>query len=501
MSPRNASAPTLGEMFGDRVPASASSLRVSEIGLDSRSLSRGDLFVACAGGQAHGLDYLGDALARGVAAVAWEPVPGREPPPVDLPVTCFPVPGLRKRLGELADRFYARPSSDIAVVGITGTNGKTTCAWLFARTLQALGQPCGLIGTLGSGFAGDLQQQGLTTPDVVAVHRRLADLRRAGASVVVMEVSSHALDQGRVDGVRFAAAAFTNLSRDHLDYHGDLAAYRAAKDKLFLSADTRSAIVNIDDSHGSSLFERLPERLQRIAVSANGRRVTKQEKFVRASRLRTQEHGLHIDIESSWGSATLQSPLLGHFNAANLLIVTALLLQRGVALADVVAALAEITAPPGRMETFVNDTGTTAIVDYAHTPDALEKALGAIREHARGRLICVFGAGGDRDRGKRALMGAVAARLADRIVLTDDNPRSEPAAQIVSDISAGIPAQADVTVIHDRKTAIETALADAGPGDMVLIAGKGHEETQVAAGRSRPFSDRDIVRQWRERPA
>src|SRR5210317_1122617 len=262
---------TLGEMFGERAPSAASALRVSGIGLDSRTLQRGALFVACAGGRKHGLDYLDDALARGAAAVAWEPVPGIAPPR-DVPVTCFAVPGLRQSLGELADRFYAKPSADVSVVGITGTNGKTTCAWLFANALQALGQRCGLMGTLGYGFSDDLQQQDLTTPDVVAVHRRLDELRSAGASAVVMEVSSHALDQGRVDGVRFAAAAFTNLSRDHLDYHGDLESYGAAKAALFLSASPGAAIINIDDDHGAALFARLPRSVQRISVSAHGHR-------------------------------------------------------------------------------------------------------------------------------------------------------------------------------------------------------------------------------------
>jgi len=494
-----ASASTLGEMFGEHVPAAASTQRVSGIGLDSRTLQRGALFVACAGGRRHGLDFLDDALEHGAAAVAWEPVPGRAPPQ-DVPVTCFAIPGLRRRLGELADRFYAQPSADLSVVGITGTNGKTTCAWLFANALQYLGQRCGLIGTLGSGFSNDLQQHGLTTPDVIAVHRRLDELRGAGASIVVMEVSSHALDQGRVDGVRFAAAAFTNLSRDHLDYHGDLDSYGAAKAALFLSAHPGAAIINIDDAYGAALFSRLPDSLQRISVSVGGRRASYDEGFILATAIAPHSGGLRIGFDSSWGAATLESRLLGAFNAENLLIVTALMLQRGIALPDAVAALSAISAPPGRMETFVDSAGTTAVVDYAHTPDALEKAIVALREHAKGRVACVFGAGGDRDRGKRPQMGEVAARLADRIVLTDDNPRSELPARIIADIRAGIPGEVDVTIIHDREQAILTALADATPGDVVLIAGKGHEQVQVAATR-RQFSDRDIVRRWQERLA
>jgi UDP-N-acetylmuramoyl-L-alanyl-D-glutamate--2,6-diaminopimelate ligase len=491
---------TLGEMFGERAPSAASALRVSGIGLDSRTLQRGALFVACAGGRKHGLDYLDDALARGAAAVAWEPVPGIAPPR-DVPVTCFAVPGLRQSLGELADRFYAKPSADVSVVGITGTNGKTTCAWLFANALQALGQRCGLMGTLGYGFSDDLQQQDLTTPDVVAVHRRLDELRSAGASAVVMEVSSHALDQGRVDGVRFAAAAFTNLSRDHLDYHGDLESYGAAKAALFLSASQGAAIINIDDDHGAALFARLPRSVQRISVSAHGHRAEDGSGYVYATRIASHDRGLRIEFESGWGAATLESRLLGAFNAENLLIVAALLLQRGIALPDALAALSSVGAPPGRMETFAGHAGTTAIVDYAHTPDALEKVLVALRGHGSGRLVCVFGAGGDRDRGKRRQMGEVAARLADRIVLTDDNPRSESPAQIVADIRAGIGGDVEVTVIHDRELAIRTALDGAAPGDLVLIAGKGHEQTQLGAGGSRQFSDRDAVQRWLERTA
>ncbi len=494
-----ASASTLGEMFGEHVPAAASTLRVSDIALDSRTLRRGGLFIACAGGHQHGLDFLDDALEHGAAAVAWEPVPGRAPPH-DVPVTCFAIPGLRQRLGDLADRFYAQPSADLAVVGITGTNGKTTCTWLFANALQYLGQRCGLMGTLGSGFSDALQQQDLTTPDVIAVHRRLDELRDSGASIVVMEVSSHALDQGRVDGVRFAAAAFSNLSRDHLDYHGDLESYGAAKAALFLSAHPGAAIINIDDAYGAALFRRLPDSLQRVSVSMRGRRASHDEGFIRATAIAAHSGGLRIEFESSWGGATLESRLLGAFNAENLLIVTALMLQRGIALSDAVAALSAISAPPGRMEAFVDTAGTTAVVDYAHTPDALEKAIVALREHGQGQVICVFGAGGDRDRGKRSQMGEVAARLADRIILTDDNPRSEVPAEIVADIRAGIHDDADVTIIHDREQAILAALAAAVPGDLVLIAGKGHEQVQVAARRRR-FSDRDVVRRWQERSA
>ncbi len=499
MSERLDAGMTLGEMFGERVPVAAAGARIPALALDSRLLRPGGLFLACAGGRSHGLEFLEDALSRGAAAVAWEPAAGQSAPPADVPVPCFAVPHLRARLGTLADDFYRHPSADLAVVGITGTNGKTTCAWLFAHALQRVGSRCGVIGTLGSGFVDDLREQGLTTPDVIAVHERLAHLRRAGASVVVMEVSSHALDQGRVDGVRFAAAAFTNLTRDHLDYHGDLARYGDAKQKLFFDAGPAAAIVNIDDDYGADLFDRLAGNLPRVAVSARDRRPATDVDFVCAEKVISIETGLRIELQSSWGRSVIESRLLGEFNAENLLLVAALLLQRGVAMSQVSSALAAVPAPPGRMETFAAAGHPTAVVDYAHTPDALEKALVALRLHCRGRLFCVFGAGGDRDRGKRAEMGAVVARLADRVVLTDDNPRLESAADIVADIREGIPATTATSVIHDRAAAIEMALDEAAVGDMVLVAGKGHEATQIAAGTTRSFSDRDVVRAWLER--
>lgn len=488
---------TLGGLLGTHVPAHWQALPVPDIAIDTRDLRPGALFLACEGGRAHGLDFLDQAREAGAAMVAWEPVDGRQAPQArDL--KCFPVPGLRARLGELADRFFGAPSSRLVVTGVTGTNGKTSCAWLLASALEALGRRGAMIGTIGWGTPGRLQGAELTTPDVVSVHRQLDRLASAGARSVVMEVSSHALDQGRVDGVRFANALFTNLSRDHLDYHGDMAAYGEAKARLFRHPGLQTAAVSVDDAFGRRLYEGLAPSVRRIAVSVGGELPAGSELWVQATTVEAVESGLRLALESSWGSTVLQSRLLGHFNATNLLLVLAVLLEQGVSMAEAVTALAGVSAPPGRMEALPHRAGAPrVIVDFAHTPDALEKALVAARAHCAGALWCVFGAGGDRDRGKRPLMGEVAGRLADQVVITSDNPRGEQPGDIIAEIRQGIPADAAgrVMEIAGRAEAIAWAVAQAGPGDLVLIAGKGHEQYQQVGAERRPFSDQACARE------
>ena len=380
---------------------------------------------------------------------------------------------MRRRLGRMAELFFDAPSKKIEVTGITGTNGKTTCAWLLASALDACGQSAAIIGTLGHGFPVALSAAELTTPDCIGVHRRLAELRGLGAAYVAMEVSSHALDQGRVDGVHFSAALFTNLSRDHLDYHGDLASYGAAKARLFLN----------------------PERIRLLRVGRNADASGRGE-FLRLERVRETSRGLELGFAGSWGEFSLDSGLLGDFNASNLALVLGALLIDGVAAEDAIHALAGVAAPPGRMEVVsVGDRRPIAIVDYSHTPDALEKALSALRRHATGQLWCVFGCGGERDQGKRALMGEIAARFADQVIVTSDNPRGEDPLAIIADIKAGTADAGHVVTIADRREAIAAALDQAGPGDIVLVAGKGHESHQEIAGRKLPFSDsQEILR-------
>ena len=498
----------LAELTAGLIAAPAT-VEVSDVTLDSRAASPGALFLACrarSGGR-HGAQFAGEALARGARAVLYEPLPGalelveagvrnvtRGNPGREVFVA--PVPELAHRAGIIADRFFGRPSHALTVAGITGTNGKTTCAWLLAQALNNCRRPAAYMGTLGFGFPGTLAATEHTTADVVSVHRRLAAMRALGADVVSMEVSSHALDQDRVGGVRFHTAAFTNLTRDHLDYHGTMTAYGAAKARLFAWPDLLARVINVDDEFGAQLAGQLSAAQLVITTRGGGTAAAPSgAKVVRAVRVDAAVSGLSIDVESSWGVARLNVPLIGEFNADNALTVLAVLLAWELPLAQATAALESCRAAPGRMEAFGGrDSTPLAIVDYAHTPDALAKALRAARLHCRGRLRVVFGCGGDRDPGKRPMMGRIAAELADETIVTDDNPRGEPPEQIVRQILAGIPRAAAARVDHDRARAIRATLEQSGPQDVVLVAGKGHEEYQIYGDERRPFSDQSVAR-------
>jgi UDP-N-acetylmuramoyl-L-alanyl-D-glutamate--2,6-diaminopimelate ligase len=433
-------------------------------------------------------------VERGAVAVLWEPAPGIEAPQLPPQVVVQEVPGLHALAGELADRFFGRPSADLGVVGFTGTNGKTTSAYLLAQAADLVGRRGAYLGTLGFGRPGALRDAALTTPDVVTVHRRLAEARDAGAKSIALEVSSHALDQQRVAAVRFDTAVFTNLTRDHLDYHGTFEAYGAAKARLFHQSGLRCAVVNVRDEFGRQLAAGLDAGLERIVCStSNELWIEPGAGWIRLPELRATSAGLTLHVESSWGAGTLRSPLVGEFNAENLLAVLGVLLGWGVPLQQALIALATCVAPPGRMEALGGGMQPLALVDYAHSPDALGKVLQAARAHARGRLFCVFGCGGDRDPGKRPQMGAIAESLADVVVVTDDNPRTEDSRAILAQILAGMRAPDAAHVIADRAEAIHFALAEADVGDVVVIAGKGHEDYQLVGTETRPFSDRAVV--------
>jgi UDP-N-acetylmuramoyl-L-alanyl-D-glutamate--2,6-diaminopimelate ligase len=449
----------------------------------------GDLFLAVPGTRADGRAFLAGALARGAAALLYE-ADGFEPDA--RAAGAIGVPNLRSHVGAIADRFYGSPSHKLKVVGVTGTNGKTTTTHLLAQVLDGAGRRCGLIGTLGSGFPGALDPAQHTTPDAVSVHRLMAGFVAAGAQAVCMEVSSHALDQARVAGVAFDIAVFTNLTRDHLDYHGDMDSYAAAKARLFDFPHLEAAVINADDRFGQALIERTRDRLRVVSFGLeNG--------DVRARRVQPTSAGLLLHVVTPQGEAELKSPLLGRFNAANLLAVLAVLLTAGMPLAEAVAAVARARPVAGRMERFGGDSRPLVVVDYAHTPDALDKALAALREHTAGKLVCVFGCGGDRDRGKRPLMGAIAERLADVVILTNDNPRHEQPQAIIDEIVRGM--RTTPNTVPDRVQAIRAALAEARRGDIVLVAGKGHEDYQQIGDRRVPYSDRDTVRALLEEAA
>ena len=478
-------------------------LEVSDVTLHSREAGPGALFLACRGRGRHGAQFVGEAVARGARAVLYEPDPGalelvqrglEGNDPADVFVAA--IPHLDRHAGTIADRFFGCPSQALTIAGITGTNGKTTCAWLLAQALGHCGRPAAYMGTIGFGLPGRLAATENTTADPVSIHRRLAAMRALGAEAVSMEVSSHALDQERVGGVRFHTAAFTNLTRDHLDYHGTMAAYAEAKARLFAWPGLAVRVINVDDEFGARLARKASD--SQLIVTARGIAASQAPtgaRQVRALRVETSASGLLIDAQTSWGEVRLNMPLIGDFNADNLLTVLAVLLAWGIPLPAAAAALQSCRAAPGRMEAFGGRNGEPlAIVDYAHTPDALAKALRAARRHCPGRLRVVFGCGGERDPGKRPMMGRIAAELADEVVLTDDNPRSESADKIVREILEGIPAGARARIEHDRALAIRSALAECRSGDVVLVAGKGHEEYQIHGAERRPFSDHSVVR-------
>ncbi len=479
--------PTLAELLQGYAQAPA--IPISGIASDSRLLGEGYLFLACQGIGSHGLDYLAAAKAAGAGAIAWDSSTGDRSivtQSKDLGMPFIAIDNLGAKLGEISNRFYRRPSEKLRVAGVTGTNGKTTVAWLIAQCAHLLGERCGYLGTLGRGVDELQVADGMTTPAAVELHGVLADFVADGASCAAIEVSSHALSQGRVDGVRFEAALFTNLTRDHLDYHANMAEYFECKARLFLECDTRDKIINLDSEFGTQLATLCGQDV--ITVSTNFDRVANGRRYVFVRSVVAREAGSDITFMSSWGDGRFTLPLPGDFNVANGVIVLALLLSQGIELNAACRALSRIEAPPGRMQR-VPAPGPAVYIDYAHTPVALEVALRALRGHGRGRLWCVFGCGGDRDAGKRPLMGKAAERLADRIVITSDNPRHEVPQQIITEVVSGLLHPEAATVIEDRATAIAWVLQQAADSDIVLIAGKGHEDYQQIGAERRAFSD------------
>lgn len=447
--------------------------------LDSRAVQPGDVFVAVKGHQVDGRAYIAQAIARGAAAVLYEA--GSVP---EMTVPHVAVDRLDLCSGAIAHLVYGRPSERLWLCGVTGTNGKTSVSQWIAQAMNALGCKCAVIGTLGNGFPGELADSVNTTPDAVGLHRMLAQFGDRGALSCAMEVSSIGLDQGRVNGATFDVAVFTNLTRDHLEYHGDMAAYGAAKAQLFDTPGLKTAVINLDDPFGAQLAARLAGRLRVIGYTLEGH--SGADEVLAAEALAMTETGLAFTLNG----VRIEAPVVGRFNASNLLAVIGALLAGDETLADIAVALRRIAPPPGRMQALGGQGMPLVVVDYAHTPDALEKALAALRATAAargGRLTCVFGCGGDRDPGKRPLMGAVAEAGADGVVLTSDNPRSESPQAILAAIRAGM--KTPPTVEPDRAAAIRAAILAAAAQDTILIAGKGHEPYQEVAGVRHPFSD------------
>lgn len=463
---------------------------------DSRKIGPGDVFAAWPGYATDGRRYIEAAIARGAAAVLYEGSDGYRAENLARPAIA--VGKLRDLAGHLAHEIYGRPSEGLWLAGVTGTNGKTTVSQWLARSLEELGCRCGIVGTLGCGFPEQLAASNNTTPDALELHRALAGFRAAGAAAVAMEVSSIGLDQGRVNGACMDIAIFTNLTRDHLDYHGTMEAYAAAKSRMFSLPGLRVAVINLDDAFGLVQARRLVgEGLQVIGytcVASNADAVPGAQVLV-ADHVRTSASGLQFTVIWDHSQAELQVRMVAPFNVSNLLAVIAALLARDVALDEVLHVAARLTPPEGRMQLVGGVGEPLVVIDYAHSPDALAKVLEAVRTTVRtrgGRLVCVFGCGGDRDPGKRPLMGEVVRDLADRVVVTSDNPRTEDPLQIIEAIAAGAGPAAECIV--DRAQAIRIAIGEAAADDVIVLAGKGHEPYQEVLGQRLPFSDLEQAR-------
>ncbi|MDX1589851.1 MAG: UDP-N-acetylmuramoyl-L-alanyl-D-glutamate--2,6-diaminopimelate ligase [Oleiphilaceae bacterium] len=468
-------------------------VRLHGLSSDSRELRHGDGFIALSGSGGDAWNHVPEAVARGASAVLLES-PTSGPCYEWQGVLIVPVADLSQCHGELAERFYGSPSQSLSVVGVTGTNGKTSVTRFLTQVLNGAGIRCASLGTLGYGFPGEESHASHTTPDAVRLQRLLAGYHRAGARAVVMEVSSHALVQGRVDWVHFTGAILTNLSQDHLDYHGTMEAYGEAKAGLFTRLKPAFAVVNRDDHFGLGLINRIDSHCDVWSYSLEGRQGNLQLR-----ELSLDKEGFTARIDGAAGPMTLHCPLLGRFNVANVMAAVGAALALDIDPRVIETQAAQLSAPAGRLESLGAAGCARMVIDYAHTPDALSCALEALRPHCRGQLWCVFGCGGDRDKSKRPLMGEIAERLADHLIITDDNPRSEAPEAIAREIRSGMKAPHRVRVIHDRRQAIEQALRQSGEEDLVLVAGKGHEDTQEHRGVRRPFSDRLVVQSLLER--
>jgi UDP-N-acetylmuramoyl-L-alanyl-D-glutamate--2,6-diaminopimelate ligase len=475
-------------------------INITGLSLDSRTIEDNDLFIAIKGETVNGIEFINNAIEQGATAVLWEVDASIDAikltwrkTTAGLEIPIIAILNLTQLAGDIANRFYEYPSNNISICGITGTNGKTSCADFIAQVISVK-EPCGLLGTLGKGIYPDLDETGFTTPDAITCHQWLADIQSDKLKYAVMEVSSHALAQGRVNGIHFNSAVFTNLSRDHLDFHGDMENYFNAKSKLFKFPELKNAIINVDDEAGRNIAEDLTENIRCIRYGLN----KTFNPDVYGSNVYLDQNGLSMTVNTPWGEGKLTSPVIGDFNASNLLAVLSVMLVQGIEFNDALKRLTAIKSVAGRMQRFGGGESPLVIVDFAHTPDALEQVLNSLRQHTQDNLWCVFGCGGDRDQGKRTLMGAIAEDKADYVVLTNDNPRNEKSEKIIEDIQSGIKNKKNISIEADRHTAIHFAITQAKAGDVVLIAGKGHESYQLIGDKKIPFNDAEEVMQQLE---
>ncbi len=469
---------------------------------DNRKARAGNLFIAHQGYNTHGLLYAQDAVAKGVSVVLWDgDLENRNEilDSISNKVLCIHCHDLKNKVGSIASRYYEQPSLSLNVIGVTGTDGKTSIAHFLAQCLDAYDVHCGVLGTLGNGFINDLHPTGLTTVDALLVQKTLFDIQQAGARHVVMEVSSHGLDQGRVNGVAFTTAVFSNMAQDHLDYHGTLDNYAAAKKRLFYTPGLGSAVINLDDEFGRKLAREVREH-----VCVWGYSLEKDisaykdcaDYFVNATEIKAFDRGYHLSVSTPKGEGCFDIPLLGRFNVSNALAVLATLLVSQLSFEKAMSSLTAVHSVDGRVEIIAESEKPVVVVDYAHTEQGLSAVCQSMREHFEGDIWCVFGCGGDRDRSKRPLMAKVAEKYADRIIVTTDNPRHEEPQSIIDEVLTGFSSLKNVEVVLDRRQAIDIAITNAQPGDVVLLAGKGHETSQIVGDVHIAFDDRRVAREF-----
>ena len=476
----------------------APTIKYNNICDDSRNVKKGTVFFALKGLSSDGCDFIESAINSGACAVVYEPPYDLSNIETSIPIIA--VEDLKLEIANIVSRHYESSINEMSIIGVTGTNGKTTVSWLIHQGFKKIGYKSGYIGTLGYGLE-NLNLNELTTPSCMKLHKILSEFQNSGVEYVVMEISSHAIDQRRIEGINFNSVIFTNLSRDHIDYHGNMENYGETKAKLFLERQSKIKIININDSFGRSLIERVDEEV--ISTSIEPINIDK-DKFISVTKYETNGSGFDIDLKSSWGTFKTHVPLLGTFNIENVIQTIALFLSLGFSLSKIQTIIEGMKAPSGRMESVDVDNNhllPRVLVDFSHTPDALKLSLQSIRDHYDGKIWCVFGCGGDRDRGKRKMMGNIAERYADYVIVTSDNPRNENPQKIISDILEGI--SSEVETIVSREEAINFAIMKANKNEIILIAGKGHESYQKIGEETLKFSDhkiskRSLIRRYRD---
>ncbi len=476
-------------------PQNYQNLSIQGLSTDSRQVQTGDLFLAVQGLRQHGLDYAEQVVAKGAVAIGFEPSQNIALNTLksNSTIPMFAIPNLSQQLGVIASHFYDCPSSAMTVIGVTGTNGKTSCSQWLAQALSGLPQAkSAVMGTLGNYVGTSGQVSGFTTPDAISLQGQLAQWRQQRVSHLAMEVSSHGLDQGRVNGVDFDIAVLTNLTQDHLDYHKTMQAYGFAKQRLFTMSSVKQVVLNADDKFSLQILLQLDDKVETISY---GFKRLNTAKFIQVMAYQFSANGASFVIASSWGQAQVKTQLLGKINIYNSMAVLAVLLALRIDFKQAILMMKDLKPVIGRLELLTTKSGVSVVVDYAHTPDALKQVLTTLRQHCQGQLYCVFGCGGNRDKGKRPQMGAIATQLADKVIVTDDNPRWENSHDIIQDILQGITDMTKVMLEPDRKSAITFAIKSAQAQDLVLIAGKGHEDYQQVRDEKLAFSDRNVLSQ------